>query len=97
MAIKLKIPKSKGNLQGASRFLPRDPLLRAAFLVFLTVSVLVVGTFSYFYVKYERIIARRFSGQIFSNSARIYAQPETVRVGEKIDAKSIAEIGRAHV
>jgi penicillin-binding protein 1B len=94
VAIKLKIPKSKGNLQGASRFLPRDPLLRAAFLVFLTVSVLVVGTFSYFYVKYERIIARRFSGQIFSNSARIYAQPETVRVGEKIDAKSIAAMLR---
>ncbi|PYX90348.1 MAG: penicillin-binding protein, partial [Acidobacteria bacterium] len=63
-------------------------------LVFLPVSVLVVGTFSYFYVKYERIIARRFSGQIFSNSARIYAQPETVRVGEKIDAKSIAAMLR---
>lgn len=90
MAIKLKIPKSKDTARGASRLLPRDPLLRAALLVFLTFAVLIVGAFSYFYIKYERIIEKRFSGQIFSNSARIYAQPQTVRTGEKIDAKSIA-------
>jgi penicillin-binding protein 1B len=94
VAIKLKIPKSKGKAQGVSRLLPRDPLLRAAFLVFVTISVVIVSAFSYFYVKYERIIEKRFSGQIFSNSARIYAQPQTVRVGEKMDAKSIAALLR---
>ncbi len=88
MAIKLKIPKGKPN--GNKALLPRDPILRAALLVFVTLSILVVGTFSYFYVKYGRIIDKRFSGQVFSNAARIYAQPETVRVGEKIDVRDIA-------
>jgi penicillin-binding protein 1B len=90
VAIKLKIPKSKAGAKGASRLLPGDPIIRAALLLFVVLSILIVGSFSYFYVKYGRIIDRRFSGQVFSNAARIYAQPETVRVGEKIDAREIA-------
>src|SRR5262249_33506989 len=82
--------KSKNGGKGASSLLPRDPIVRAALLVFVTLSILVVGTFSYFYVTYGRIIDKRFKGQVFANAARIYAQPETVRVGEKIDAKEIA-------
>jgi penicillin-binding protein 1B len=90
VAIKLKIPKGKSGSKGASALLPRDPIVRAALFVFVTLSILVIGVFSYFYVTYGRIIDKRFSGQVFSSSARIYAQPETVRVGEKIDGKEIA-------
>jgi penicillin-binding protein 1B len=90
VAIKLKIPKGKSGSKGASALLPRDPIVRAALFVFVTLSILVIGVFSYFYVTYGRIIDKRFSGQVFSNSARIYAEPETVRVGEKIDGKEIA-------
>jgi penicillin-binding protein 1B len=90
VAIKLKLPKSKSSAKGTRALLPRDPVLRAALVIFVTLSLLVIGTFSYFYVKYDRIIERRFSGQVFSSAARIYAQPETLRVGEKIDAKEIA-------
>ncbi|HEY1272606.1 MAG TPA: transglycosylase domain-containing protein, partial [Terriglobales bacterium] len=88
MAIRLKIPRGKAT--GAARFLPRDPIVRAALLAFLALSTLIVVCFSYFYVKYDRIIDKRFSGQIFSNSARIYARPETVKVGQKIEAREIA-------
>jgi penicillin-binding protein 1B len=96
VAIKLKIPRAEKNSKGSSRLLPRDPILRAALIAFLALSVLLVGAFSYFYVKYDRIIARKFSGQIFSNSARIYAEPETLRVGEKMDAREIvAQLRRA--
>jgi len=87
VAIKLRIPKSNGS--GGSRFLPSDPILRAALLLFISISVFIVGSFCYYYVKYDRIIQKRFSGQIFSNSARIYAQARTVRVGEKIDVHEI--------
>jgi len=90
VAIKLKIPKSKDGAKGTRTFFPRDPVLKAALLAFVTISLVVIGFFSYFYVKYDRIIERRFSGQVFSSAARIYAQPETVRVGEKIDLKEIA-------
>ena len=86
MAIKLKIPKSKPG----QSFLSRDPVIRAALLAFLTLAVAITVVFSYFYVKYDRIIEEKFRGQVFSNSAKIYSIPQAVRVGEKIDAREIA-------
>lgn len=92
MAIKIKIPKGNGEAAGKRRFgLPRDPVLRAVLLVFLILAVSFTAFFSYYYIKYDRIIARRFSTPVFSNSAKIYAIPQTVRDGEKIGAKEIAE------
>ena len=87
MAIKLRIPKGEGK--GKSRFL-RDPLIRAALLIFTIVSVTFIGIFSYFYVKYDRIIQERFKNPVFSNSAKIYALPRVVRVGDKASLKGIA-------
>ncbi len=46
--------------------------------------------FTYFYVKYERIVDRRMAGPIFTNAAKIYARPQTVSVGDKTDAAEIA-------
>ena len=85
LAIKLKIPKGNGG-----RFFIRDPLLRAAAIAFLVVAAVLTGFFVYYYVKYDRIIEARFKGQVFSNSAKIYAIPETVRLGEKIGIREIA-------
>jgi len=87
VAIKLRIPK--GENKGKGRF-TRDPLLRAAFLVFLICTFAIVSVFSYFYVKYDRIIDERFKSPAFSNSAKIYALPRAVRVGEKASLKEIA-------
>ena len=94
MAIKLKIPHGKKG--GSAGFFSRDPILRAALLAFLILGGLGTAVFSYFYVKYGRIIDARFKGQVFSNSAKIYAIPQTVRVGEKIEPRMIAaELRRA--
>ena len=96
MAIKIKIPKSGENRgkdkdKGNGRIgLPRDPVVRAAIIVFLVAAVALGGSFSYFYIKYDRIIAQRFRTPVFSNSAKIYALPRTVRDGDKTDAKEIA-------
>lgn len=90
MAIKLRIPKrTKYGADGRKTFF-RDPLVRSAFLVFAAVTVIFVGVFSYYYVKYDRIIERRFSEPVFSSSAKIYAVAQPVRVGEPISAKEIA-------
>jgi penicillin-binding protein 1B len=97
VAIKLKIPKGNGA-KGSKKVmgLPRDPVLRAALILFLLLSVSFTVGFSYFYIKYDRIIERRFRTPVFSNSAKIYAIPQTVHDGEKIDAKEIAiELRRA--
>ncbi|HXY51580.1 MAG TPA: PBP1A family penicillin-binding protein [Terriglobales bacterium] len=90
MAIKLKIPKERAGPGNRSSRLPRDPVLRFALFGFLAVSVVAVGAFSYFYVKYDRMIEKRFSSPVFSNSARIYALPKVLRPGEKISSREIA-------
>ena len=91
MAIKIKIPKSKGKAGKTSAAFPRDPVLRAALIVFLAGAVGLGTFFCYFYVKYDRIIAQRFRTPVFSNSAKIYAIPRTLRDGDKADAKEVAE------
>jgi penicillin-binding protein 1B len=90
VAIKIKIPKSGGNGGRKWRGLPRDPVIRAALIVFLVVAIGFGGVFCYFYIKYDRIIAQRFRSPVFSNSAKIYALPRTIHDGDKADAKEIA-------
>lgn len=88
MAIKVKIPKISGG-QGV-RGMPRDPVLRAALMAFVLLAVCFTVAFSYFYIKYDRIIEKRFRTPVFANSAKIYALPRTISDGEKVTAKEIA-------
>ena len=90
MAIKLKIPKPKTAGKGSKGILPRDPVVRASLIAFATLAIAIVGVFSYFYVKYDRVIEKRFSSPVFANSARIYAIPKTIRPGEVMDTREIA-------
>jgi penicillin-binding protein 1B len=68
----------------------RDPIVRIALISFLSLSLLVVGFFAYWYVKYDRIIEQRFRGPVFASSAKIFAAPEVVRVGAKVTVPEIA-------
>jgi penicillin-binding protein 1B len=96
VTIKIKIPKSTGEKGTGIRGLPRDPVLRAALAVFLILAVSFTVLFSYFYIKYDRIIEKRFRTPVFANSAKIYALPRTVHDGEKLEPKDIAtELRRA--
>ena len=90
VAIKIKIPNSAGNGGAGKRKGTRDPVVRSGLLFFLAAAVAVGGLFSYYYIKYDRIIAQRFSTPVFGNSARIYAIPRTIHDGDKIDAQEIA-------
>jgi penicillin-binding protein 1B len=85
LAIKIKIPRVKGFRNGL-----RSPIVRAAVAAFLIVCLLMFGLFSYYYVKYQKIVDKRMSGQIFANTAKIYAQPRSVRIGQKADTKEVA-------
>jgi penicillin-binding protein 1B len=94
MALKVKIPavknggkKAKGRGKG---WLSRDPIVRIALLTFLSVSLLVVGFFAYWYVKYDRIIEQRFRGPVFATAARIFAAPQVLKVGSKVSLSGIA-------
>jgi len=94
LAIKIKIPKV-GDRSGRGRYgLPRDPVIRAALIVFFVLAISLGGLFCYFYIKYDRIIAQRFRSPVFSNSAKIYALPRTVHDGDKANVKEIAALLR---
>src|SRR6202795_3914442 len=95
MAINVKIPTTRsagqrGRNRGQSSLLARDPIVRMALLCFLSLSLLVVGFFAYWYVKYDRIIEQRFRGPVFASSAKIFAAPQAVRVGSKMTVPEIA-------
>ena len=88
MAIKLRIPHKKTVTGQGGRL--RDPVVRFALAAFAIIALVFVAFFSYFYVKYDRIIEARFKGPVFANAAKIYAAPETVSVGETVELKEIA-------
>src|SRR5271155_1723906 len=95
MAITLKIPTARrggqsGKGRGKSRFLAGDPIVRIALLCFLSASLIVIGFFTYWYVKYDRIIEQRFRGPAFATSAKIFAAPKVVWVGSKVTIPEIA-------
>jgi penicillin-binding protein 1B len=96
VAIKLKIPTGRKNGNAEGGLLSRDPLIKAALIVFLVLAISTGGMFTYYYVKVGRMIDQRFKGPVFGDSARIYAIPHALQVGEKIEAKEIAtELRRA--
>jgi penicillin-binding protein 1B len=100
LAIKIKIPKNEGPSGDGKRgqiwhgLLPRDPLIRAALIIFLVIAIGLGGSFCYFYIKYDRIIAQRFRSPVFSNSAKIYALPRVIHDGDKLEPKEIAALLR---
>jgi penicillin-binding protein 1B len=85
MAIKIKIPRGKG-FRGSLK----SPFLRAGVAAFLIVCLVLFGVFSYYYIKYQKIVDKRMSGPIFANTAKIYAQPREIRIGQKADPHEIA-------
>ncbi len=97
MAIKIKIPRLKAPAKGGrtssagvSHFSLSDPLVRAGAIAFLVVTLVVLGVFIRYYVKYDKIIDHRLHGQMFSTATRIYARPASVWVGESVAPEEIA-------
>jgi len=96
VAIKLRIPRNRVSENHRVTSFFSDPLVRAAALVFVVLAISFTAVFSYYYVKFGRIIDARFKGPVFSNSAKIYATPKVVRTGERMSIQEIAaELRRA--
>ena len=69
---------------------------RVALAAFIIGGFLFCALFAFYSFKYERLIDQRLSGPIFSNAAKIYARPKTVRVGQTISPSEIVhELRRA--
>jgi penicillin-binding protein 1B len=85
VAIKVKILRTQGFRNNL-----KNPFVRAGVIAFLIVGAVLWGVFGYFYIKYQRIVDARMNGQIFANTAKIYAQPRSIRIGQKADLKEIS-------
>lgn len=71
-------------------------LLHPVTKVFLALGLLVMvaggSVFTYYYVKFARLIDRRLSGDIFARTSKIFAAPEPIFTGQEITASGL--IGR---
>jgi penicillin-binding protein 1B len=97
VAIKVKIPQQQKKRGRSSSFLSwSNPLIKLGIAVFVIAILLGFAVFSYYYVKYDRIVEARIRGPIFSASAKIYARPPVVSVGDRYSVGDIAaELRRA--
>ena len=82
--------KRKGLLQSKS-FL-RSKAFKITFAIFMIGLIAASSTLLYFYVEYSRIIDRRLSGEVFKNTARIYATPFRIYPSQKLSAEAV--VGR---
>jgi penicillin-binding protein 1B len=82
--MKLRVPRGSGM----TRIL-LGPTGRIFLILFSLFTILGLGTFTWFYAKYAHVIDEKLRGGVFANSAKIFAAPQSVSVG---DATSPAEI-----
>ena len=96
MAIKVKIPQNKAKGKKSVQFGLSHPLVKAWLILFVALTLAAIAFVSYYYVKYDRIVEARIRGPIFSTSAKIYARPPVVSVGERYtEEELISDLRRA--
>src|SRR5258706_14240869 len=83
--MKLRIPSSSG----LTRFF-LAPWGRTILIAGSLIVIAVLGTFTYFYARYARVIDERLRTGVFANSAKIFAAPESVSIGDAITPAEIA-------
>jgi penicillin-binding protein 1B len=67
----------------------RSPLFKVLVSIFLFFFIGVSALVIHYYNYYSRIIDRRLSGEIFKNTAQIYAAPYRIYPGQKLSADDV--------
>jgi len=83
--MKLRIPHGSGFTR-----LMLSPVGRIFIIVFSLLVIAGLGTFTFFYARYARVIDGKLRAGVFANSAKIFAAPESVSVGDAITPDVIA-------
>src|ERR1017187_9470552 len=66
------------------------PTGRILIVVFSLFVIAGLGAFTFFYARYARVIDEKLRAGVFANSAKIFAAPESVSVGDAIPPDVIA-------
>src|SRR6201981_2842048 len=78
----------RGKAQRFSNFF-RSPLFKILLSVFLFLFIGASALVLYYYNYYSKMIERRLSGEIFKNTAQIYAAPYRIYEGQKLAPEDV--------
>ena len=88
-----RVPASKKSVLTRILFRPLGKALLALFVFFATVGLSV---FTFYYVKYARMIDEKLAGGPFANTSKLYAAPQVLNLGDETTAEEIvAQLRRA--
>jgi penicillin-binding protein 1B len=76
------------RVQSAAAFF-RKPLFKIILSVFLFFLIASSGVVLYYYNYYSRIIDRKVSGEVFKQTAKIYAAPYRIHTGQRLSAQAV--------
>ena len=65
------------------------PVGRAMIIGLACLVILGVGVFTYFYAKYARVFDEKLKAGLFANSAKIFAAPDSISIGEALTPPEI--------
>ncbi|MGA3095644.1 MAG: PBP1A family penicillin-binding protein [Bryobacteraceae bacterium] len=83
--MKVRVPAASGLARFAL-----GPLGRFLIVGMALCGILAVGVFTFFYARYSRLIDEKLRAGPFANSARIFAAPESVAIGDAGSPEDIA-------
>src|SRR5581483_3436624 len=83
--MKVRVPRSAG----LARFVVK-PVGRILVIGLALLTIAGLGTFTYFYSRYSRLIDQKLRAGPFVQTAKLYAAPQSVSVGDAITPTQIA-------
>src|SRR5262245_12853298 len=86
---KVRVPQNAGLV----RFL-LHPAGKIFLTVVLTVIIVGIGVFVHYYNLYSKMIDERLRGGAYSTTARIYAAPDSIAIGDKSTPSDVAAMLR---
>ena len=99
MAVKIKLGRPTNSVRDILAKPQVKRLLRYGLAAAALVVLFVMGMAAYYYHRYEQMVDKRLTQPLFANTAKIYAAPREVRVGQKLTVQWSgpgASTGRIH-
>ncbi len=87
--MKVQVPKKAQKKGQKTHFLMR-PVGKILLLSIVLIVTIGLGIFTYFYMKYSRLIEAKLAAGPFANTSMLFATPRTVAVGDIASPQEIA-------
>ena len=91
MAVKIKLGRPTTSIRDIFANARVKRLLRYALAGAALVVLFFMGIAAYYYHRYELVVDKRLTQPLFANTAKIYAAPREVRVGQKLTVNGVAQ------